>query len=258
MKQNMKRVLLVLCMITCLFSLAACSKNSEAAELDATTAAEVCLGAEGMLESITTLPPEEMAAYEKSWTKSKNKVLLEGLSGWKSIRKDSGDFVSILSSAAEETDGGYIGTVQADFTKRRVEYKLYISSDLQNITSMSFAPEYTASEKMTKAAMNTLMGMGTVFAVLIFISFLISCFKYINVFEQRMKDKGKVQAAASVPVPAPAPLPVAVVDQEEELVDDLELVAVITAAIAAAEGTATEGLVVRSIKRAPASKWKRA
>jgi len=256
MKQNMKRVLLVLCMITCLFSLAACSKDSEAEEIDAATAAEICQAAEGMLESLTTLPQEEMAAYEKSWTKSKNSVLLEGLSDWKNIRKDSGDFVSILSSAAEETDGGYIGTVQADFTKRRVEYKLYITSDLQNITSMSFTPEYTTSEKMAKAAMNTLMGMGTVFGVLIFISFLIGCFKYINVFEQKVKDKGEVQAAA--PVPAPAPLPVAVVDQEEELVDDLELVVVITAAIAAAGGTATEGLVVRSIKRAPASKWKRA
>ena len=40
--------------------------------------------------------------------------------------------------------------------------------------------------------------------------------------------------------------------------DDLELVAVITAAIAASEGTSTEGFVVRSIMRAPGAKWKRA
>ena len=54
------------------------------------------------------------------------------------------------------------------------------------------------------------------------------------------------------PVPAPAPA------EEEELTDDLELVAVITAAIAASENTSADGLVVRSIKRAPVSKWKRA
>jgi hypothetical protein len=47
-------------------------------------------------------------------------------------------------------------------------------------------------------------------------------------------------------------------EEEEELVDDLELVAVITAAIAAATNSSTDGLVVRSIKRAPAAKWKRA
>lgn len=254
MKQNMKRVLLALCMITCLFSLAACSKKSEAEELDAMTAAEICQATEGMLESFTTLTPEEMESYEKNWAKGKDNVLLEGLSSWKNIQKDTGDFVSIISSAAEETDNGYICTVQAEFTKRQVEYKLYFTSDLQDIKSMSFSPEYTVQEKMAKAAMNTLMGMGTVFAVLIFISFLIGCFKYISVFEQKLKVKADSQATEA----APAPLPVAEFYQEEELVDDLELAAVITAAVAAAQGTVAEGLVVRSIKRAPASKWKRA
>ena len=45
---------------------------------------------------------------------------------------------------------------------------------------------------------------------------------------------------------------------EEDLTDDLELVAVITAAIAASENTSADGLVVRSIRRAPGNKWKRA
>ena len=37
--------------------------------------------------------------------------------------------------------------------------------------------------------------------------------------------------------------------EEQELVDDTELVAVIAAAIAAYEGTSTDGFVVRSIRR---------
>ena len=45
--------------------------------------------------------------------------------------------------------------------------------------------------------------------------------------------------------------------QEEDLTDDLELVAVISAAIAASEGTSTDGFVVRSIKkRRKNSQWK--
>ncbi len=70
----------------------------------------------------------------------------------------------------------------------------------------------------------------------------------------------KVKAAASAPAPAAsaAPVTVAAPAVEEELVDDLELVAVITAAIAAATGSSADGLVVRSIKRAPGAKWKRA
>jgi sodium pump decarboxylase gamma subunit len=109
---------------------------------------------------------------------------------------------------------------------------------------------------MSKAAMNTLLGMGTVFLVLIFLSLLISGFKFINIAEQKFKAKNAPAPAAAAA--APAVTAAAPVEEEEELVDDLELVAVITAAIAAATNSSTDGLVVRSIKRAPAAKWKRA
>ena len=46
---------------------------------------------------------------------------------------------------------------------------------------------------------------------------------------------------------------------EEDVSDDLELVAVIAAAIAASEGAAsTDGFVVRSIRRVNKNKWQRA
>ena len=38
-------------------------------------------------------------------------------------------------------------------------------------------------------------------------------------------------------------------EEQDEEVDDLELIAVITAAIAASENTSTDGLVVRSIRK---------
>ena len=41
----------------------------------------------------------------------------------------------------------------------------------------------------------------------------------------------------------------------EEMTDDLELIAVITAAIAAGEGTSTDGFVVRSIRRRTSNNW---
>ena len=47
--------------------------------------------------------------------------------------------------------------------------------------------------------------------------------------------------------------------EKEELSDDLELVAVISAAIAAYEGSgSTDGFVVRSIRKANKSKWQNA
>lgn len=93
-----------------------------------------------------------------------------------------------------------------------------------------------------KALLNTLMGMGTVFIVLIFISWVISLFKYLyKPVKQEVKQE-----------PAPAVIPV-VEEEPEELTDDSELVAVITAAVAAYEGEAgasNSGFRVRSIKRA--------
>ena len=101
-----------------------------------------------------------------------------------------------------------------------------------------------------KAAMNTLIGLGTVFVVLLFLSFIISQIHWVpDILERRKKEKEAAQSAAEAPVPAPvravepAPAPAA------EETDDLELVAVITAAIAASEQAPADGFVVRSIRR---------
>ena len=102
---------------------------------------------------------------------------------------------------------------------------------------------------MGKAALNTLIGMGTVFVVLILISLIISCFSFIPKLQEKFSKKA---------APAAAPVPAAPVVEEEELADDTELVAVIAAAIAAYEGTSTDGFQVRSIKRASTRKWKNA
>lgn len=95
-----------------------------------------------------------------------------------------------------------------------------------------------------KALLNTVMGMGTVFIVLIFIAFIISLFKYIN----RPAKKTETKETA-----APVNNVVTQIEEAEELSDDSELVAVITAAIAAyegASGVSNSGFRVRSIKRA--------
>ena len=107
------------------------------------------------------------------------------------------------------------------------------------------------AELMKQAGMNTLLGMGTVFVVLILISLIISCFSFIPKLQEKFSKK-------AAPAPAAAPVPAAPAVEEEELADDTELVAVIAAAIAAYEGTSTDGFQVRSIKRASTRKWKNA
>ena len=115
-------------------------------------------------------------------------------------------------------------------------------------------------DAMAEATVNTIIGISVVFCALLFISFVISLFKYINKFEQKRANKKAASVAPAAPaepapsVPAPAP-------EEEVPEDDLELIAVITAAIHAyeeAQGNAVTGdLVVRSIKKRN-SRWQNA
>jgi len=258
MKQKIKRLFVMLCMAACIFSLTACSSKGDAEEtvLDEQTATYICQVTENLLQQLTSFTEDQVDEVEKGLLDQDQDVLAGGVTSWKGVMKDTGNMVSVISSTAGYSeDGDYVCTVQAKFEKRNVEFKTFYEMKQQNLnpTGISFSPEYTVAENMSKAAMNTLMGMGTVFAVLIFISILIGCFKYINIFE----NKAKAKAAAAAPA-APAAAAAAPAEEEEELVDDLELVAVITAAIAAASNSSTDGLVVRSIKRAPGAKWKRA
>ncbi|MBP5152165.1 MAG: OadG family protein [Lachnospiraceae bacterium] len=106
----------------------------------------------------------------------------------------------------------------------------------------SFAQKMSAAAKqMGNAGLNTLLGMGSVFIVLILICFIISSFSLFN--RTGKKKPAEVKAA---PVAAPSAEP-----EPEELSDDTELVAVITAAICAYEGAgSSDGFVVRSIRKA--------
>ena len=96
--------------------------------------------------------------------------------------------------------------------------------------------------------MNTLLGMGTVFSVLILIAFIISLFKFINMFETMAKEKeaNKIKAENAKEIEKIDSTPAVV----ETQTDDNELIAVIAAAIAASEGSADPGsFVVRSIRK---------
>jgi len=150
--------------------------------------------------------------------------------------------------------GAYQGLGEFNITKAHVEYQnrevivSYIytynyETEQPELTDASADKVYTLGEKMEKAALNTLMGMGTVFVVLILISLIIYCFRFISVIQNKVAGKGKKNEAEAG----------AVVEQigqrEEQLTDDLELVAVISAAVAASTGASADSFVVRSIRR---------
>lgn len=110
-------------------------------------------------------------------------------------------------------------------------------------------------QTLTNAGLNTLMGVVIVFLMLLFISLIISLFQFINKAEKAIADRKAKKEAKNNPAPVETPATPAMEEAEE---DDLELIAVITAAIAMQEGTSPDGLIVRSIRKVSnANKWKR-
>lgn len=110
-------------------------------------------------------------------------------------------------------------------------------------------------EILSKGLLDALLGMGVVFILLIFLAVLIWAFKFIPMIEKLVNKKKQI----------PNDLNRQAVDnvlsqiefKEENLIDDSELVAVITAAIMASMGDSapSDGLIVRSIKKANKNTW---
>ena len=112
---------------------------------------------------------------------------------------------------------------------------------LENVSDVTTMPE---------ALMNTGIGMGTVFLVLILISFIISAMQFIPKLQEAMANRKKEKKAVPETVAAAPAAAQPVVQETVAETDDCELVAAIAAAIAAYRGeTSTDGFVVRSIRR---------
>ena len=97
---------------------------------------------------------------------------------------------------------------------------------------------------MSKAGLNTLMGIGIVFLMLVLMCIVIYAFNIISIIQARHERKKEMIEIARFEGDED--------DSGDENVtstDDEQLIAVIAAAIAASTGVSTDDFVVRSIRR---------
>lgn len=260
--KKIRKVVLFVCVLTCIFSLTACGDKKEDSEPLQYDESELIGALVQNTETIAEWNDEtlEDAMDEYDDEDESQAALKSGLSQFKAARDDAGEYVGFYLDENEnakytisEKDGKIIVKAKAQFEKRDVNitYEFGVIKKQLSITEITYEPYYTLGEKMKNAALNTLMGMGVVILVLAFLSLFISWFKYVNKaqksFEERKAGKTKTPIDSAFEQ---------IERKEEEQTDNLEVIAVITAAIAAMEQTSTDGFVVRSIKRVPNRKWK--
>jgi len=204
-----------------------------------------------LIEDTVNLTDEDIAKY----LESDDNFTVAAITSWNNAREELGALVQVDSQTVETDGSDVVVTSEVTFELKTASVEWIVDSKEGTGISLAFNINYTMGEKMQQAGLNTVMGIGIVFLVLLFLSFLIGQFKHIGKLENAAGGK---KAAAPAPV-KPAPVVEPVVEEEEELANDEELVAVIAAAIAAYEGSeSTDGFVVRSIRKAGSRNWKRA
>ena len=275
----MKKFWIWICLITCIFGLAACGSEEvfteyeqtkmEVAEYQATSIIIPMLAnfaqpeLKGFFDEYT-MPEVEYWAEQYAASNLGQQIDVDGYGFYGAVQSfQSGvENVGALVQATEVTskiDGDQIIVdVELICEKKNATAELIFSNDMFLVLeSAALNPDDSMGQLMAGAALNTLIGMGTVFSVLILISLIISCFKVIPSLQKKAaesKEKRKARKKAEkegISQEEKRETPVVQTSVEEESTDDdLELAAVIAAAIAAYEGsTSTDGYVVRSIRR---------
>lgn len=250
MKLNLKRVALGLTMAVCLFSFTINSKAETApTEIDANVQKQLEQFPEPYLKVFVDLKDEDVQEFKAKMESNESVAALSATAdSWQSIKGDLGALVSIGQDVTvTATEQGYSATVKAVFEKQSLDFTVTIDPQMTKVVSATFEPEKAANSQ------EDLYGWLAVGAIVLVVA-IIAVRKY-NGASGSSSEEGNADAPAFVPADTGVN---AVSTETANLVDDLELVAVITAAIAASTGSSPSGLVVRSIRRAPAGKWKNA
>lgn len=237
---TMKKILLVFCMGILVFALSLGGyAKADTKNYYGYTADDLKENSESLYTSLIGFTEEELEQFRNS----DDQITSKAVQSYIKIRDKIGDYVGISDFEIEEDKDILITKLSIAYSKRDVVLTVVYDSDLA-VTSILTEMNYTLGEKMLKAGQNTIIGIVTVFLVLILISFLIWLFKYINKRDSNRKTNEVKQLGENLIEPVLQPI----VSQEES-VDDLELIAVIAAAIAASTHSSPEEFIVRSIKR---------
>ena len=242
-----KKISVLVCVIMAALCFTGCSAKKNEAEVDVSTMQET---AEVIISSFAAMGEQDFAQYMDLSEYQLNYVMMNS-----GLRIEADSFLAMIKSwqAGEEECGAYVShgeykvdvkgdeivvSTEAEYEDRKATLSFTFSED-SYLESMDVSATYTMNEILTKAGLNTVLGMGTVFGVLILISLIIYAFRFIGDLQNLGKKKTEEAVVTNTPE----------VVEEAPLTDDLELIAVISAAIAASEGTSTDSFVVRSIHR---------
>lgn len=240
-----KIVTLFLCAVVCMVSLCACSVQDENADYNGISREELERKSKSWILFLEETPETQWELYrEYLLSKEQDETSMayaQMLKDWIEVRPQAGSIKGFGEFEVSKTGKTLTTTLTVNYTKRDLRLIYVFHADSMELEAVNVELVYSLGEIMSKAALNTVMGISVVFAILILICLIISAFVFIGIVQKRKNIDRRPEVVEIVERPRKA--------EQESAADDLELIAVISAAVAAATGTSTDAFVVRSIRR---------
>ncbi len=242
-----KKIIFFTCCILAMFLLTACGGAEAGEEMYGNmTAADLEERAMGLADELTSMGAQDVLQaqlyYSMYGSQEENGEMFAGLlDDWTEVVGTCGEFQGYGEFKVEKSGKTVTCKLPINYSDRNAELVFVYNAHSMDLTAVNANLIYSTGEIMQKAGLNTVMGIGVVFVILVLISILISGFKVINKVEAGMNKKEEAVTAS--------PENLEQIRAEEASEDEGELIAVIAAAIAASTGTSTDSFVVRSIRR---------
>ena len=208
-----KKISLVVAVLVLVLGLAGCG-NAKTVSYDKDTLIQSCDAVFDIIESgsITSDQITEMSDWNQGYLmaqfENQTGVQMEAdtfataLEGWKASLEECGDYESHKDYEFEASSTGVTVTAPATFSDRNADLE-FVFDENMTLESFTVNAHYGMSEILEKAGLNTLLGMGTVFVMLIFMSFIISLIKYVPALLNGTSKKKKEEAPKAAPAAAP-------------------------------------------------------
>ena len=202
----MKRIVTLLCMIACVLCLAGCQKKASMTEFEQqkvdaakkTTALIAFDLLEGSATQSTIDRYAELTKEEVEYIVNQQFQLeVDGgsfygmLTSFQKGLEEIGEVQNLGEATARIDKHQIIVDVPVTGAKGEAIAEFVISNDMfQKVEGAALNPKKSFGQMMQKAGLNTVIGMGTVFSMLLFMSILISCFGIIpKIMGQGKKEK---------------------------------------------------------------------
>ncbi len=277
MKKFIKKSVLLLFAVVLVLSMTACGGNAKKDTFDTSSSGVTARNVIALMQHADDLGLSQLADAEEeellefeSWIKNnglpiKGSAFKDGYTSYlDAVNGDLGEVVSVGEDVSVDADDETVNchvaltgtkTFPDGITPRTATAEIIMTRG-GTITSAVINVDRTFNEKIVNAALNTVLGMGTTFCLLIFISIVIWLMGTIVQNMEKKKHEERVRTESAVDNAAKQ-----IVEREEQLrnnsgaADEQALIAVISAAIAAYESgvrgvnVTPDTFIVRSLRR---------